>query len=122
MPHSYVESLETRLEQSEALVRQLRGELAEVHFNKSSSSVQSKESVSSGSPPDSTPGLEPMNPKGYNASLYILQTALRSLSAPPPPPHADDLVHLEITRKVCLGYQTLIFCRAPCLFMTDTLP
>ncbi|KAJ7143999.1 fungal-specific transcription factor domain-containing protein [Mycena epipterygia] len=99
---SYVESLETRLEHSEALVRQLRGELAEVHFNKSSATGQSnKESVSaSGSPPDGSPGFESDNPKGYNASLYILQTALRSLSAPAPPPHADDLVHLEITRKL----------------------
>ncbi|KAJ7144001.1 fungal-specific transcription factor domain-containing protein [Mycena epipterygia] len=95
---SYVESLETRLEHSEALVRQLRGELAKVHFNKSSAST--KESISSGSLPDSTPGLEPMNPKGYNPFLYVLQTALRSLSAPAPPPHADDLVHVEIMRKV----------------------
>lgn len=79
-------------------MRQLRGELAAVHFNKSSAST--KESTSSGSPPDNTLGLEPMNPKRYNPFLNILQTALRGLSAPAPPPHADDLVHVEIMRKV----------------------
>ncbi|KAJ7142263.1 fungal-specific transcription factor domain-containing protein [Mycena epipterygia] len=99
---SYVESLETRLEHSEALLRQLRSELVD-HFHKSSSASQSnKQTVSSSdSPPDSlTPSLERMNAKGYNPFLYVLQTELHSLSAPAPPPQADDLVHLEITRKL----------------------
>ncbi|KAJ7087974.1 fungal-specific transcription factor domain-containing protein [Mycena belliarum] len=34
------------------------------------------------------------------ASLHLMRTALRLLTAPPPPAHADDLLHLEIARKL----------------------
>ncbi|KAF8179593.1 hypothetical protein K438DRAFT_2021624 [Mycena galopus ATCC 62051] len=111
-PKSYVDSLEARLEHSEALVRQLRAELASTHFSKSSSASPSTSSPASHSPADipngdksasastSAPisGTKPLD--GSTASLYIMRTALRSLAAPPPPPNADDLEHLEIARKV----------------------
>ncbi|KAJ7135720.1 fungal-specific transcription factor domain-containing protein [Mycena epipterygia] len=87
----YVESIETRLEKSEALVRQLRLELAQAHFSKYKVPTSAA---------DSTTDTEPKSTDGYNASLHILQASLRSLSTPAPPPHADDLVHLEIIRKL----------------------
>ncbi|KAJ7101279.1 fungal-specific transcription factor domain-containing protein [Mycena belliarum] len=34
------------------------------------------------------------------ASLHLMRTALRVLTAPPPPAHADDLLHLEIVKKL----------------------
>jgi hypothetical protein len=98
---SYVDSLESRLEHSEALVRQLRAELAALHFANSKSSS----SQSSASPPDSvdrTVDSSAGNRRldGSVASLHIMRIALRSLAAPQPPPQADDLMHLEIARKV----------------------
>jgi hypothetical protein len=100
-PSSYVDSLESRLEHSEALVRQLRAELAALHFANSKSSS----SQSSASPPDSvdrTVDSSAGNRRldGSVASLHIMRIALRSLAAPQPPPQADDLMHLEIARKV----------------------
>ncbi|KAJ6480448.1 fungal-specific transcription factor domain-containing protein, partial [Mycena sanguinolenta] len=100
-PKSYVDSLESRLERSEALVRQLRAELASTHLAKSSSA-----SSSSSNPP----GADSSGTKNAaaastvldssTASLYIMRTALRSLAAPPPPPNADDLEHLELARNM----------------------
>ncbi|KAJ7905864.1 fungal-specific transcription factor domain-containing protein [Mycena leptocephala] len=100
-PRSYVDSLESRLEHSEALVRQLRAELAALHFANSKSSS----SQSSASPPDSvdrTVDSSAGNRRldGSVASLHIMRIALRSLAAPQPPPQADDLMHLEIARKL----------------------
>ncbi|KAJ6522874.1 fungal-specific transcription factor domain-containing protein [Mycena capillaripes] len=105
-PKSYVDSLESRLEHSEALVRQLRAELASTHF--SNSSANTAPSFSPNSPPDTTTNADRTADasaraegiSGTDASMFIMRTALRSLAAPPPPPHADDLTHLEIARKL----------------------
>ncbi|KAJ7673839.1 fungal-specific transcription factor domain-containing protein [Mycena polygramma] len=106
-PKSYVDSLETRLERSEALVRQLRAELAASHFSNSSNTPSSHsahsptDAVNGDSPTEASERLHNGRPiDGNAASLYIMRTALRSLGAPQPPPHADDLMHLEIARKL----------------------
>ncbi|KAK7052653.1 Zn(2)-C6 fungal-type domain-containing protein [Favolaschia claudopus] len=101
-PKSYVDSLESRLQHSEALVRQLRAELASTPYSTSDSAR------SSNSPPDTTgtsdtsstlsTSSQPLD--GSTASLFIMRTALRSLAAPPPPPHADDLEHIDLVRKL----------------------
>ncbi|KAJ6522876.1 fungal-specific transcription factor domain-containing protein [Mycena capillaripes] len=98
---NYVDSLEARLEQSEArlerseaLVRQLRAELGSAHFLKNSLNT---------SPPNSFPDTgqktaEASAPAEGINGMFLLRAALRNLAAPPPP-HADDLMHLEIARK-----------------------
>ncbi|KAF7368513.1 Zn(2)-C6 fungal-type domain-containing protein [Mycena venus] len=50
--------------------------------------------------PEASVGAKADHLDGSTASLYIMRTALRSLTAPPPPPNADDLFHLEIARKL----------------------
>ncbi|KAJ7883369.1 hypothetical protein B0H13DRAFT_2538142 [Mycena leptocephala] len=75
-PQSYVHSLEVQLDQSEALVRQLRTELAYGHFANSSSYFFTQ----SVAPPTDTMDA--------------------AWGAPQPPPHPDDLGHLEIPRKL----------------------
>ncbi|KAJ7830660.1 fungal-specific transcription factor domain-containing protein [Mycena olivaceomarginata] len=111
---SYVDSLEARLEHSEALVRQLRAELANTHFAHSAQSSSANSPSSHNSPSDGpgessatshsngnsdgNNGNKPLD--GSTASLYIMRTALRSLASPEPPPHGDDLEHLEIARKL----------------------
>ncbi|KAJ7141767.1 fungal-specific transcription factor domain-containing protein [Mycena crocata] len=94
--NTYVESLEARLEHSDALIRQLRAELATAHFNNSEKAAAAAASADGQTNDNSGP--KPID--GHTSTLHILRTALRSLSAPPPPPHADDLVHLEIQRKL----------------------
>ncbi|KAJ7749827.1 fungal-specific transcription factor domain-containing protein [Mycena maculata] len=106
---NYVESLETRLEHAEALIRHLRTELATAHFNLTSSS----RAAGAGSPPthnspastssnnDAGSAPEAPLPTGITgATLEVMRTALRSLTGPPPPPNAEDLLHLEIARKL----------------------
>ncbi|KAJ6587582.1 fungal-specific transcription factor domain-containing protein [Mycena vulgaris] len=84
---SYVESLEARLEHSEALVRQLRAELASVTSAKSGHTNGKME------------GGVPTAIDRRMASLHIMRTALHSLSAPQPPPQEEDLLHLEIANQ-----------------------
>ncbi|KAJ7471658.1 hypothetical protein B0H11DRAFT_1365644 [Mycena galericulata] len=105
---NYVESLESRLERSEALVRQLRAELASAHFNSTATgagrgtpSTSSKDSPSAGSigSPTTDDANPPIQADRRMASLLVMRAALRALSAPTPPPHADDLLHLELARK-----------------------
>ncbi|KAJ6587578.1 fungal-specific transcription factor domain-containing protein [Mycena vulgaris] len=85
---SYVESLEARLEHSEALVRQLRAELASVTSAKSGHTNGKME------------GGVPTAIDRRMASLHIMRTALHSLSAPQPPPQDEDLLHLEILKNL----------------------
>ncbi|KAJ7656527.1 fungal-specific transcription factor domain-containing protein [Mycena polygramma] len=88
---SHVDSLKAQLERSEALVRNLRAQLA---ISTSSSSLSPENAEQSGIPED----IEdpPM-------CRYIRRSALRSLAAPPPPlaPRTDDVMDLEI------GFQDL---------------
>ncbi|KAF8176911.1 fungal-specific transcription factor domain-containing protein [Mycena galopus ATCC 62051] len=104
--NSYVEYLEARLEHTEALVRQLRAELATAHLNLGafrSSPPMGPNGISSGDA-DSTRNegvwadASGMPPDARKASLHILRTALRMLAAPPQP-HADDLMQMEIAKK-----------------------
>ncbi|KAJ6460653.1 fungal-specific transcription factor domain-containing protein, partial [Mycena vitilis] len=89
---SYVESLEKRLADSEALVRQLRGELAELRAYSSSQKTST----------------EPGNPSamGTNertaASLLLMRTELQRVFEPQPPPHGDDddLVQAGLVRQL----------------------
>ncbi|KAJ7664066.1 fungal-specific transcription factor domain-containing protein [Mycena rosella] len=104
-PSSYVETLETRLEHSEALVRQLRAELASAVFAKSAPTRPNAQRTNGATHADSASGVNG-NANGEEglldsskASLHIMRVALHSIMAPPPPPHADDLVHLEIARR-----------------------
>ncbi|KAJ6522875.1 fungal-specific transcription factor domain-containing protein [Mycena capillaripes] len=102
----YVDSLEARLEQSEArlerseaLVRQLRAELASAHFLKSSSNTSSPNSLADTGKKTAEARARAKEINGTDASMFIMRTALRNLAAPPPQPHADDLMHLELARK-----------------------
>ncbi|KAJ6540573.1 hypothetical protein B0H19DRAFT_1077978 [Mycena capillaripes] len=100
---NYVDSLESRLEQSEArlehseaLVRQLRAELANAHLKISSNTSLPNSSTDTGKKTaEATVRAEGIN--GTDASMFIVRAELRDLAAPPP--HADDLMHLELTRK-----------------------
>ncbi|KAJ6517537.1 hypothetical protein C8R47DRAFT_256036 [Mycena vitilis] len=66
-PQSYIESLEKRLAESEALVRQLRAELAAIRTT---------------------------------VALFFMRMALHNLATPHPPPRRDDLVHLDLARRL----------------------
>ncbi|KAJ7171366.1 fungal-specific transcription factor domain-containing protein [Mycena filopes] len=104
-PKSYVDSLEARLERSEAQVRTLRAELAAAHFRSTaastSTSASNSASTSSTSPPPANTNTNTQPETGgtrerQSASLLILRTALRNLTEPMPPPYGDDLVHVDI--------------------------
>ncbi|KAJ7042345.1 fungal-specific transcription factor domain-containing protein [Mycena alexandri] len=97
-PKSYVDSLEARLERSEALVRQLRSELAAAHFRSTSTSTPSNSTVSptSTSPPPLVNSETGGATARRGASLLILRAALQNLNEPTPPPYGDDLVHVDI--------------------------
>ncbi|KAJ7673799.1 fungal-specific transcription factor domain-containing protein [Mycena polygramma] len=78
----YVESLEKRLAEAEALVHQLRAEVA---------AMRNSLNASAGAG----------NGDSRAASLFLfMRTVLRSLAAPEQPPHVDDLVHLDLTRRL----------------------
>ncbi|KAK7017406.1 Zn(2)-C6 fungal-type domain-containing protein [Favolaschia claudopus] len=95
---SYVDALEARLDHSENLVRQLRTELADLHFARSSSAVAPKTTIRPEAElTEKVSGSETID--GLHASLFLARMMLRSLAAPPPPPHADDLQHLELIDK-----------------------
>ncbi|KAJ7051553.1 fungal-specific transcription factor domain-containing protein [Mycena amicta] len=74
---TYIKSLESRLERSEAQVKQLRTELTAAHFSRSDSKM------------DMT-----------TTSLHILRTALHSFISPPPPPSTEDLEHLAVVKQL----------------------
>ncbi|KAJ7872895.1 hypothetical protein B0H14DRAFT_3131498, partial [Mycena olivaceomarginata] len=95
---SYVDSLEARLDHSEALVRQLRNELANTHFA-STSNTTPKHSLNSSTETveENVGGSEQVDL--LNVSLAVMRNTLRAIAAPPAPPHADDLLHLELVEK-----------------------
>ncbi|KAJ7764189.1 fungal-specific transcription factor domain-containing protein [Mycena maculata] len=92
--NTYVDSLETRLEQAEQLIRHLRSELATVRAK--CTCGLAKGFSNHDAPHDSNPSS---SSGASMASLELMRTALRSLSGPPPPPNGDDFVHFEIARK-----------------------
>ncbi|KAJ7187374.1 fungal-specific transcription factor domain-containing protein, partial [Mycena filopes] len=85
-PKSYVDSLEEQLDQSLALIRQLRSELAAAHFKNSDLAV--------------TPVATNPADDNRTATLNLMRARLRSFSLPPPAPHGDDLVHLDLARHL----------------------
>ncbi|KAJ6466134.1 fungal-specific transcription factor domain-containing protein, partial [Mycena vitilis] len=93
----YVESLEKRLAESEALVRQLRGELAALRAYNCSLKKSTE-------PGNDNSGSDPLSSMGPNeraaASLFLMRTALQKVFEPQPPPHEDDVVHLDLVRRL----------------------
>ncbi|KAJ7607254.1 fungal-specific transcription factor domain-containing protein, partial [Mycena polygramma] len=95
--NSYVEALEKRLAESEALVRQLHGELAAMR----TSSNFSKPPTEPGNDNSRSDPLGSMGPNDRTAaSLLFMRAALHNLFEPQPPPHGDDLVHLDLARRL----------------------
>ncbi|KAJ7813924.1 fungal-specific transcription factor domain-containing protein [Mycena olivaceomarginata] len=100
-PKGYLD-LATRLETSEALVRQLRAQLAQAHLASSSSPNSNSDAPSpnaSASPPEAHTTDAPQPPDVPTAALCVMRATLQSLTAPPTSPHADDLLDLEIIKK-----------------------
>ncbi|KAF8170993.1 hypothetical protein K438DRAFT_200738 [Mycena galopus ATCC 62051] len=86
-PKSYI-ALETQLENSEALVRQLRSELANARTFNTSTNTPSPNSSTS----DTSAGQQNLDVP--SAALCTMLTALHSLTAPPAAPPADDVLDL----------------------------
>ncbi|KAJ6622459.1 fungal-specific transcription factor domain-containing protein [Mycena sp. CBHHK59/15] len=95
----YVVDLETRLEHSEALIRQLCNELARLRAELATARSHNSTQVSSSSDESNHAG-DSNALTGRSATLHILRTALRTLSAPPPAPHAEDLLDAELESKM----------------------
>lgn len=98
-------NLETRLGHSEALVRQLRAQITKLRAELADERLKngthsSASSSDSRSPTNGNPQSEFNALEGHRATLHILRAALHALSAPPPPPHAEDLVDAELERMV----------------------
>ncbi|KAJ7763334.1 fungal-specific transcription factor domain-containing protein [Mycena metata] len=91
---NYVDSLEEQLDQSMVLINQLRSELAAAHFK----------GTTSDPPPSSRidTATAPIN-NAYNyriAAMGFLRARLRAFALPSPPPHGDDLDHLDLARNL----------------------
>ncbi|KAJ6467070.1 fungal-specific transcription factor domain-containing protein, partial [Mycena vitilis] len=96
---TYLEAATKRLAVSEALVRQLHGEMAAMrtanNFSKSSTVPGNDNSRCD------PQALGSMGPDERTAaSLLLMRAALHNLSEPQPPPHGDDLVHLDLARRL----------------------
>ncbi|KAJ7079208.1 fungal-specific transcription factor domain-containing protein [Mycena crocata] len=94
---AYVEWLEGRLEQVEAVNHQLRAQLATAFnsTNQSATPLSSDETTTEKNSSTSTSPVAEQAPV-----VHILRAFLRSLSVPTPPLRADDLLHLAIQRKL----------------------
>ncbi|KAJ7629572.1 fungal-specific transcription factor domain-containing protein [Mycena rosella] len=116
-PQSSYEALEARLEDAEALIRQLRNQLASAVFaNSTPSKVPGIDNTNVITPTNNSMPNRSVADVGANdtwdgctASMYLLRTALRHLNAPTPPPNPDDLIHLELAR----GLESLSLGAAP---------
>ncbi|KAF7375418.1 Zn(2)-C6 fungal-type domain-containing protein [Mycena sanguinolenta] len=98
-PKVYLDSLEARMERSEEQVRQLRAELADIYYANTTSGALNKppkHSLNSSDEPEKTTSTERFD--GLNASLYIMRRVLGIMRSPPPP-HADDLIHLKVAES-----------------------
>ncbi|KAJ7738152.1 fungal-specific transcription factor domain-containing protein [Mycena metata] len=102
-PKSYVDSLEEQLDQSLALIRQLRSqlanaqsELAVAQSNNNSNPTSSSQSDMARSPTAALDGAS--DPR--LATLTILRAKLRAAAVPAPAPHGDDLVHFDLARNL----------------------
>ncbi|KAJ7027124.1 fungal-specific transcription factor domain-containing protein [Mycena alexandri] len=91
---SYANSLEARLEHSEALIRQLRSQLATAHFNNISAGSSSANSASPLKIRNPSNQAVPVTPSTFPIYLGI---AVGSLADPPPPPDRDDLIHVDLS-------------------------
>ncbi|KAJ7158980.1 fungal-specific transcription factor domain-containing protein [Mycena crocata] len=99
-PKTYVASLEERLEESIAMIRALRTDLAAAHFKRESTGPTSRSSmvVDTATKPNSANGNATMI-DNHTAYLHMMRIALRAWSSPPPPSQADDFVHIEIGHR-----------------------
>ncbi|KAJ6467873.1 fungal-specific transcription factor domain-containing protein [Mycena sanguinolenta] len=99
-PNSFLD-LETRLENSDAVVRQLRAELATVRAELARSHfAPNARSPNSGSIPDTNRIADPnANTEDFDvpaAALCIMRSTLRNIIATPTAPHVDDVLDLSI--------------------------
>ncbi|KAK7013955.1 Zn(2)-C6 fungal-type domain-containing protein [Favolaschia claudopus] len=100
LPKDYLD-LQAELQRSQALVRQLREELAAAQLPP---------------PPQAAPAPTSLKTAGDNlkpqeidipiATMRMMQVKLRSLTSPPAPPHKDDLHDVELARK----FQNMSLC------------
>ncbi|KAJ7763333.1 fungal-specific transcription factor domain-containing protein [Mycena metata] len=96
---NYVDSLEGQLDQSMVLINQVRSELAAAHFNGTSSVPTPTLRI------DAATALTPQTPidnalDHRTAAMVILRARLLAFALPPPPPHGDDLEHLDLARNL----------------------
>ncbi|KAF7309737.1 Zn(2)-C6 fungal-type domain-containing protein [Mycena indigotica] len=93
---TYIESLEARLERSESQVKHLRSELTAAHF---ASTVAASSSSNRNALLSQTDNGDPTI-DSTKAWLFVLRTAIHSLTVPQPPPLKEDLEHMEIRKKM----------------------
>ncbi|KAJ6467876.1 fungal-specific transcription factor domain-containing protein [Mycena sanguinolenta] len=101
-PKSYLD-LETRLEHADALVRQLRAELADVHAKLANSPSPNPSSNARGSD-STTPLAETADPTASYldvpaAALCLLRSTLNNIATLPTIPHVDDVSDFDIASK-----------------------
>ncbi|KAJ7119982.1 fungal-specific transcription factor domain-containing protein [Mycena crocata] len=120
---AYVQSLEARLEQSLAVIQELRNDLAVAYFNHSTAPLLRAppspifpnkasfrkpplpQAMSSGPwrharATDTKMETMDANPLDRHAAcMSVIHATLNSLSVSPPPPHPDDLLHLDVDHK-----------------------
>ncbi|KAK7052768.1 Zn(2)-C6 fungal-type domain-containing protein [Favolaschia claudopus] len=89
--------LQARLEKSEAMVHQLRAQLAAQNgAGSASSSTMASPATSASSPPDHST----QDPDLPSAAFLVMRMTLKSITAPPSTPHSDDLADIAIANKL----------------------